>query len=680
MMSRNDAHRSVVPWGWVFLTCGILAFGVLGHAASVDRAFVRPRNNPVISPWAASVIAQTTREGSVKVWVLFTDRGFYDQRGFAAAATASRGALTSRATSRRAKVGRDRVEFVDIPVRQVYIDRVLDLGATLRQRSRWLNGASFEIAVDRLQDLQALPFVREIRPVMGFRRDPEGLEKESPGTAGPAGVQGPGGPGLNYGPSQAQLDQINVPAAHVAGYRGQGVLVCMMDTGYRKDHVAFAQAYAEARVLAEYDFIFHDGNTQDEPADQPGQHSHGTYTWSTLGGASDGNLYGPAFMSQFILAKTEDIRSETPIEEDNWVAGMEWADSIGAGVISSSLSYKTWDDLTGYVYSDMNGDFCVTTVAADSAAALGIVVCNSAGNSGSNPETMGAPADADSILTVGAVNSVGTIASFSQWGPTYDGRIKPEVCARGVATYCATPTTTTSYGSVGGTSLSCPLVGGGAAVVLSAHPDWTPMQVREALMMTASQAATPNNAYGWGIINVMAAINYTFCQPPAAPGAPVTSMNQPCPDSIYTISWSPVTGATQYELFENDTLVAAVVDTQLTISHPTGTFDYFVKAKDACGTSAAGPSGATTQVVDCPCHADPECDGVASIQDVALVVNEAFRGASPLSDSGCPHVSRCDVDCDCVVGLTDVVKMVDVAFRGGDPATTFCLPCAHRCP
>jgi hypothetical protein len=223
------------------------------------------------------------------------------------------------------------------------------------------------------------------------------------------------------------------------------------------------------------------------------------------------------------------------------------------------------------------------------------------------------------------------------------------------------------------------LVGGAAAVVLSAHPTWTPMQVREALMMTASQAGTPDNTYGWGIINVMAAINYAFCEPPVSPGAPVTSNGEQCPDSGYTVSWGPVMGATRYELFENAAKIADTADTQLVLSHAAGTFSYYVTAKDTCGTSAAGPTGAATQIPDCGCHADPECDHVASILDVTLVVNEAFRGGAPIVDPGCPHVSRCDVDCDCVVGLMDVVKIVDVAFRGGDPATTFCQPCAQRC-
>lgn len=488
-----------------------LAFPERGPNATSSRpAYYRAKNDPAVSAWSADVIARIAKNNRAHVWVYFTDKGFTDEHGFAAAVSRQNVALSARASARRMKVGRDRVEFEDLPVRGEYVDRVIALGGQLRQTSRWFNAASYDLDVRLLPALSALPFVQRIDPVIGFKRTPE-PETAAPPQLGtplrkPSGSAAPDV--LTYGTSLGQLQQLNVPAVHNLGFKGQGVIVCMMDTGFRKDHVAFANAFAEGRVLAEYDFIFHDNNTQDEAIDQPGQHSHGSYTWSTLGGQADGSLYGPAFLAQFVLAKTEDIRSETPIEEDNWVAGMEWADALGAEVISSSLGYTDW-----YTYPVYNGDSAVTTKAADRAAALGIVVCNSMGNAGPGAGTMGAPADADSILSIGAVQSNGLIASFSSRGPTYDGRIKPEVCAQGYSTYCANPTSTTGYTFVSGTSLSCPLAGGCAAVVLSAHPSWTPMKVREALMMTASQHSAPDNTYGWGIIDLKSAINYTFGQP-----------------------------------------------------------------------------------------------------------------------------------------------------------------------
>ena len=490
-------------------TTGRSTSGPVGTAP--QATYVSAKANPVISDWAARIIDRTAMDNKVKVWVYFTDKGFADDIGLAAAASRQNVTLTTHAAARRAKVGRAQVEFGDLPVRQDYVDQIVAAGGTLRQKSRWLNAASFEVDRGLLPSISALPFVQKIDSVIGFKSEPEPEVPPAPPESGqlrkPLNQTAPDA--LNYGPSYGQLQQINVPAVHNLGYKGQGVIVCMMDVGYFKSHEAFAQAYAEGRVLAEYDFIFHDHNTADEPADTPGQMSHGTLTWSTLGGQVDGKLYGPAYGAMFVLAKTEDIRSEKHIEEDNWAAGMEWADSIGASVISSSLAYRVFDSGYSYTYADLNGHTAITTLAANHAAGLGIIVCNAMGNSGPGAGTLDAPADGDSMLSCGAVDANGTIAYFSSRGPTSDGRTKPEVCAQGMSTRCATMTSTTSYGTASGTSLSTPLAGGCAAVILSAHPAWTPMQVREALMRTASNRACPNNTYGWGIIDLLAAVNYT---------------------------------------------------------------------------------------------------------------------------------------------------------------------------
>ena len=760
MYRGMPSRRSLVP---AFLTAAILALALNAHSSAPDRLYVRAKKSPVISDWAAAAIDGAAKAGRAKVWVFFTDKGFFDDRGMMAEVAQKNTALPARAASRRVKMERDRVMFLDLPVRDVYVDRVRDLGAELRRSSRWLNAASFEIDVSQLNTLAALPFVHEIRPVITLRRIDESPGSESSSSKGMPGDFSAGVLDvLNYGPSLEQLTQINVPNAHIAGYRGQGVRVCMMDTGYRKDHIVFASAYAEGRVIAEYDFVFNDGNTQDSVGqDAAGQHSHGTLTWSTLGGELDGTHYGPAFESEFLLAKTEYVPTETQVEEDNWVAGMEWADMNGADVISSSLAYSDW-----YVTANYNGDFCVTTKAADSAAVLGIVVCNSMGNSGPGASTLAAPADADSIISVGAVDASGTIASFSSRGPTADGRMKPELCARGVSTSCATSSTTTSFGSASGTSLSCPLVGGAVAVVLSAHPTWTPMQVREALMMTASQFCSPNNNYGWGIIDVMAAINYDGCTEPGAPNAPITTDPTPCANVSYSILWSTKPCATGYQLFENAILIYDGPLTQQTLSRASGSFTYTVKGKNACGAGVAGPAGgattiqstpaapsapltsnpspcgpenytvswtavslasayelyennaliydganlnfttnhaagsysyhviakntcaagpqsatgAATSINVCNCHGDPNCDGAIDVLDVVMVVNEAFRGMAGTADPSCTHVSRNDVDCDCAVSVTDVVHVVNVAFRGASKALEFCNACVSPCP
>ncbi|MBC8479650.1 MAG: S8 family serine peptidase [FCB group bacterium] len=231
----------------------------------------------------------------------------------------------------------------------------------------------------------------------------------------------------------------------------------------------------------------------------------GPATLTEWGGRRDGQIYGPAYDAEFLLAKTEDRSQEVPIEEDWWVAGLEWGELQGADVASSSLGYIDW-----YESEDLDGMTAVTTIAADIAIDNGMIIANSAGNRGGNGIV--APADAFGILACGAVDSTGQIASFSSRGPTADGRIKPEVCARGVSTYCASASRdgTDIYRYASGTSLSAPLIGGACAVILSANPDWTPQQVRYALMSTANNAENPDNSYGWGIIDVMQALQMSF--------------------------------------------------------------------------------------------------------------------------------------------------------------------------
>ena len=372
------------------------------------------------------------------------------------------------------------------------------MGAKYRRVSRWLNGASFEVDKGLLGEIGRLPFVSHIEPVAGFK-----AIQDSASDIGAVQMKPNSADALSYGISDGQLQMINAPALHNMGFKGEGTIVAMLDTGFRKGHQAFAAAFSNGRVLAEHDFIFNDGNTENEAGDVTSQHNHGTYTWSTLGGQYTGKLYGPAYGASFLLAKTEDVRSETPVEEDNWVAALEWADGLGADVISSSLGYSDW-----YNYTQMDGLTATITKAANTAAALGIIVCNSMGNDGPNSGTLSAPADAFDILSCGAVDASRVITSFSSRGPTFDGRTKPEVCAMGLNTYCAGANADDQYAYVSGTSLSTPLIGGAAALLLSANPALNPFQIRQTLMMTSDKADMPDNTYGWGIVDLLKAYKW----------------------------------------------------------------------------------------------------------------------------------------------------------------------------
>jgi subtilisin family serine protease len=282
------------------------------------------------------------------------------------------------------------------------------------------------------------------------------------------------------------------------------VIIAVLDAGFSNlSH----EVFAPMTILARRDFVNGDEDVGDG-ADQ-GEGSHGTMTLSVLGGFKEGQLIGPAYAAGFILAKTENTASETPVEEDNWAAAAEWAEALGADVISTSLGYLDYDSpFTSYSFADMNGETAISTRAANLAASLGVVVVASAGNSGFDAahNTLGAPADGRGVIAAGAVDARGTRAFFSSVGPTADGRIKPDVDAQGVSVKVASPTSPSLYGLADGTSFSCPLTAGVAALVVQAHPEYTPQQVADALRSTASQAGRPDNLLGYGIVNAAAAV------------------------------------------------------------------------------------------------------------------------------------------------------------------------------
>ncbi len=312
---------------------------------------------------------------------------------------------------------------------------------------------------------------------------------------------------LDYGLSLEQVELINVPKVHDVWIDGTDIIVGVLDVGFRwRTH----EALKNLRVLGEYDFINGDTDTENQPGDPYGQDSHGTVTFSTLAGFKQGMLIGPAFNASFYLAKTEVTGSETQIEEDYWAEGIEWLEANGASVASSSLGYTTFDDGEGYRWE--NGDFdgrtAVTSKAALQAMRLGVVVVTAIGNDGSARGTLIAPSDADTVIAVGAVTVDNQIAGFSSRGPTNDNRIKPDLMTPGVQVFSATKQDDESYGRSNGTSMSTPLAAGTAALIRSARPELTPVQVRDALRETADRAASPSSSHGWGTIDAFEALLY----------------------------------------------------------------------------------------------------------------------------------------------------------------------------
>jgi len=447
------------------------------------------------------------------VWVFFTDKGTSHEEDLRSVMNQLGSQLLPKTRSRRQKAQGQAMDISDLPVFQSYIDGVLQLGGTLRITSRWLNGITVEVPDSAISRILQLPYVKSVDPVATYKRLRERTPLQSPrsiwGEAIERSEQGEAGDALeNYGMSATQIQQIHADVLHSKGYHGEGTIVALLDTGFDLSH----EAFWNIRVLDEYDFVNGDGETSDNPPeDDIGQDDHGTEVLSIIAGRSPESLIGVAYAAQYLLAKTEKVSHkgtifEHQIEEDWWVAGLEWAELNGADVVSSSLGYSDW-----YSYSDMDGRTAGTTIAADIAAQKGVVVVVSAGNEGKSRDWpyISAPADGFDVIAVGAVNSEGELADFSSMGPTYDGRIKPDVVAMGDGTYVVDPNSTDGYRKADGTSMATPLVAGTAALLIQALPDLHgPRELAKLLKYTATRSLSPDNRRGWGIINAEAALRY----------------------------------------------------------------------------------------------------------------------------------------------------------------------------
>lgn len=457
---------------------------------------IAPGGEPGISGRLQNMLATRPPGEVLKVWVYLADKGQAPGAGYDTALAAAEDRLSPR-TRRRLSTRSNRLAgWEDIPVHDPYLERIEGLGGRVLQVSRWLNAASVSIPAGDIDGLAGQPFVLRIDAVARLRY-PRPVPPQLPGPAETdVRLRAIRSARLDYGPSFIQLNQLQVPELHDLGLTGNGVLVALFDTGFSLDHVAFDSL--RTRVEARRNFLRDEtGFTGLEDS------SHGTAVLGTIGGYAPGHLVGPAFGARYLLASTEAVAFENEIEEDFWVAAMEWADSLGVDVISSSLSYPDW-----YSYEDMDGETAMITRAASMASDRGIVVVNSMGNLGGAPyEKMGAPADAEKVISVGAVDASGSRWVFSSIGPTFDGRIKPDVMAMGEDVYTVDPFSFDGYTRLNGTSFSAPLVAGVAALLLEAYPHWTPEKVQRVLRQTAGQAAAPDTLNGYGIVHALNALS-----------------------------------------------------------------------------------------------------------------------------------------------------------------------------
>ena len=350
--------------------------------------------------------------------------------------------LSNRCIERRKKVMDENnlITYEDLPIKKEYILQIQNLNIKIQNKLNWFNAVSAYLTSEQMNSLKQLNFIEKVEKVKTFiyRNENEFLEKEihvykiSKTTD------------LDYGPSYDQYSLSDIPKVHNKGITGEGVLIGLLDSGF---DWKTPESLSGAKVIAEHDFIFNDNVTANEANDVAGQDTHGTFVFSIIGGYKPGEIIGPAYKAGFILAKTEKIGSETHQEEDNYAAALEWMEGLGVDITSSSLGYDTFDPgQTSYTYKDMDGKTTIVTKAADLAFQRGVVVVNSAGNEGNTSwHYISAPADGFNVIAVGAVNNLNQLAAFSSRGPTYDGRIKPDVLAQGVYVYGANAHSQSNY-------------------------------------------------------------------------------------------------------------------------------------------------------------------------------------------------------------------------------------------
>ncbi len=459
-----------------------------------------------------------------KVWVYFTDKGIRTEEAKMEALKKAKDCLSERALRRRLMIRSPEnvVDSTDIPLHEAYIKEIEAMGGRLCEMSKWLNAATFIIPLKKDTEIEELPFVKKIAPVMRFRE--RLVERKK---------------GVDYGGSESQIKLLGLDKVHEKGYIGEGILIGILDTGYKKD---LHPALRDINIVAEYDFISDDSIARYDENDtidirNTHQINHGSYMLSLMGTKLTGQVVGAAFGADFAIAKTELVKrsltDETDIiaEEGWWIAGVEFLESVGVDIISSSLGYRNWYDSTNYRYEDMDGNTTPMSIVTGMCIGKNMLIVNAMGNvsNSTRPDTcIKAPADADSIIACGGVDENGNWYWQENWGsaigPPYDQigldertRWKPDVCGPWIG-YVANPwwrpggEENRPYLAMGGTSCATAMVTGATACILSGHrkdgEGWSARKLRDVVLKTASQSENPNDTLGYGILNAYKALYY----------------------------------------------------------------------------------------------------------------------------------------------------------------------------
>lgn len=408
--------------------------------------------------------------------------------------------LSKRAIKRRIKQGIQIVEN-DLPVNPVYVDSLRKLGFMILNKSKWLNAVTvFSTDSLLLDTITNLSFIKKsFKQPFHYKQEKSGCpypfnKKTTTSMIKIMHVDCKKSDYFNYGESANQIKMLNGHVLHNMDYCGQGMQIAILDAGFFKVPrlQAFDSIYSDKQILGVYDYVDNDDKVYNSDY-------HGMKVFSTIAANLPGKLIGTAPKATYWLLRTEDSSTEYRIEEANWVAAAEYADSAGADIINTSLGYDEFDDTTqNHTYLDMDGNSTIISIAADIAASKGMIVVASAGNDGAKDwKYISAPADADSILTVGSVDYAGSYSYFSSKGPTTDNRVKPNIMAMGFNTTVQSPWDYIS--NAYGTSFSAPIISGMVACLWQVNPNLTNMEVIKLIEQSSSNFLSPDSLTGYGI-------------------------------------------------------------------------------------------------------------------------------------------------------------------------------------
>lgn len=452
----------------------------------MNRNFLLGAASLLLIGFSANIKAQTTTKYFVK---------FKNKNGTPYSVSVPSAYLSSQAINRRAQYAVP-IDQTDLPVTPSYVSQIAAVpNVTVRYSSKWLNGVMIiTSSTAAINTINSFSFVlsstpaNSVKPMVPSEENPviTASAKEAAQTFS-----------FNYGGSYWQNKQLGVDCLHGQGFRGQGMTIAVLDDGFNNVNAnpVFDSLRNRGGILGTQDFVT--GGQMVYEDDQ-----HGAMVLSCMAAIKPGVIMGSAPRANYWLLRTEDANTETPSEEYNWVRGAEYADSAGADILTTSLGYTTFDNSSeNHTLTDLNGKTAPMSIAATMAARKGLFVLNAAGNGGgSSWALIGIPADADSICTVGAIDSLSNVAGFSSTGPTADGRIKPDLVARGVGSWISFPNG--SCGGLNGTSFATPILAGAVACFWQAHKAWNNIKILDTLRKTASNASSPNNQRGWGTPNM----------------------------------------------------------------------------------------------------------------------------------------------------------------------------------